>query len=76
MPVQAIAPLQYTLAAGQRYAVGAVLPGEYYRASTFAGTSPGDWTVIRGDKTYVQIQFGHRIAYVDRADVDLRLSPQ
>ena len=44
--------------------------------STFAGTSPGDWTVIRGDKTYVQIQFGHRIAYVDRADVDLRLSPQ
>jgi N-acetyl-anhydromuramyl-L-alanine amidase AmpD len=76
VPVQAIAPLQYTLAAGQRYAVGAVLPGEYYRASTFAGTSPGDWTVIRGDKTYVQIQFGHRIAYVDRADVDLRLSPQ
>lgn len=75
VPVQAISPLQYTLAAGQRYAVGNVLPSEYYRATTFAGTSPGDWTVIRGEKTYVQIQFGHRIAFVDRADVDLRLSP-
>jgi hypothetical protein len=75
VPVQAIAPLQYTLAAGQRYAVGAVLGSEYYRATTFAGTSPGDWTVIRGEKTYVQIQFGHRVMYVDRADVDLRPSP-
>ena len=74
VPVQAISPLPYTLAAGQRYAVGSVLRGEYYRASTFAGTSPGDWTVIRGDKTYVEIQFGHRVMFVDKADVDLRLS--
>ncbi|MDG4826316.1 peptidoglycan recognition family protein [Asanoa sp. WMMD1127] len=74
VPVQAISPLQYTLSAGQRYAVGAVLPGQYYRATTFAGTSPGDWTVIQGDKTYVEIQFGHRVAFVDKADVDLRLS--
>ncbi|GIF76514.1 N-acetylmuramoyl-L-alanine amidase [Asanoa siamensis] len=74
VPVQAISPLQYTLAAGQRYAVGAVLPGQYYRATTFAATSPGDWTVIQGDKTYVEIQFGHRVAFVDKADVDLRLS--
>jgi N-acetyl-anhydromuramyl-L-alanine amidase AmpD len=74
VPVQAISPLQYTLSTGQRYAVGAVLPGQYYRATTFAGTSPGDWTVIQGDKTYVEIQFGQRVAFVDKTDVDLRLS--
>ncbi|ROT33551.1 N-acetylmuramoyl-L-alanine amidase [Micromonospora sp. HM5-17] len=71
VPVQAVTPLQYTLAAGQRYAVGNVLPSEYYRATTFDGSSPGDWTVIRGDMRYVQIQFGHRIMYVNRDDVVL-----
>ncbi|SCE78873.1 N-acetylmuramoyl-L-alanine amidase [Micromonospora saelicesensis] len=75
VPYQAISPLQYTLAAGQRYAVGAVLAGEYYRASTFDGSSPGDWTVIRGKNRYAQIQFGHRIMYVDLADVQLLPSP-
>ncbi|MEO3746780.1 N-acetylmuramoyl-L-alanine amidase [Plantactinospora sp. B5E13] len=75
VPVQAVTPLQYTLAAGQRYAVGDVLPGEYYRATTFDGSSPGDWTVIRGDTRYVQIQFGHRIMYVDADDVLLLPSP-
>ncbi|MEU7609196.1 N-acetylmuramoyl-L-alanine amidase [Micromonospora sp. NPDC049204] len=75
VPYQTISPLQYTLAAGQRYAVGAVLPGEYYRASTVDGSSPGDWTVIRGKNRYAQIQFGHRIMYVDLADVQLLPSP-
>ena len=73
VPVQAIAPLTgYTLAAGQRYAVGAVLDSEYYRAVTFDGSSPGDWTVIRGELKYVQIQFGHRIMFVNLDDVDIR----
>jgi hypothetical protein len=71
VPVQAIVPLQYTLSAGQRYAVGGVGPGEYYRAVTFDGSSPGDWTVIRGNQKYVQIQFGHRIAFVNLDDVDI-----
>ncbi|WP_245828152.1 N-acetylmuramoyl-L-alanine amidase [Micromonospora avicenniae] len=69
VPYQTISPLQYTLAAGQRYAVGDVLPSEYYQASTFDGSAPGDWTVIRGDLRYVQIQFGHRIMYVNLDDV-------
>lgn len=69
VPYQAVTPLQYTMAAGQRYAVGNILPGEYYRAVTFDGSSPGDWTVIRGGTRYVQIQFGHRIMYVKRDDV-------
>ena len=71
VPVQAIAPLQYTFAAGQKYVVGNLLPSEYYRAVTFAGTSPGDWTVIRGQMIYVQIQFGHRIMFVNLDDVDI-----
>ncbi|MGC4808418.1 N-acetylmuramoyl-L-alanine amidase [Micromonospora sp. DT233] len=75
VPYQPITPLQYTLSAGQRYSVGAVLPGEYYRAVSFDGSAPADRTVIKGDKKYVQIQFGHRIMYVDRADVDLVASP-
>ncbi len=69
VPYQAITPLQYTLPAGQRYAVGGVLPSEYYRAVTVDGSAPGDWTVIRGDLRYVQVQFGHRIGYVNLDDV-------
>jgi hypothetical protein len=71
VPVQPLSPLAYTLAAGQAYAVGSVMPGQYYRAVTFAGNSPGDWTVIQGAMTYVEIQFGHRIMYVNYDDVDI-----
>jgi hypothetical protein len=71
VPVQPIVPLQYTLSAGQRYAAGPTLTGEYYRATTFDGSSPGDWTVISGDMTYVQIQFGHRFAFVNLDDVQV-----
>jgi hypothetical protein len=72
VPVQAIAPLTgYTFAAGQKYVVGGILPSEYYRAVTFDGSGPGDWTVIRGQLTYVQIQFGHRVMFVNLDDVDI-----
>jgi len=76
VPYQTISPLQYTLTAGERYAVGGVLPSEYYRAVTWDGSSPGDWTVIRGEMQYVQIQFGHRIMFVNKDDVDIRPSAQ
>ncbi|KAB1155961.1 N-acetylmuramoyl-L-alanine amidase [Micromonospora sp. AMSO12t] len=75
VPYQAISPLQYTLSAGQRYAVGNLLPGEYYRATTFDGSAPHDQTVVRGDNRYVQVQFGHRIMYVNLDDVNLVPSP-
>jgi N-acetyl-anhydromuramyl-L-alanine amidase AmpD len=71
VPYQEIVPLQYTLPAGQKYVVGNLMPGEYYRATTFAWTSPGDGTVIRGEKYYVQVQFGHRIMFVNLDDVDI-----
>jgi hypothetical protein len=75
VPYQPITPLQYTFPAGQRYSVGNIVRGEYYRAVTFDGSGPGDWTVIRGDTWYAQIQFGHRIMYVSLADVHLLPSP-
>ncbi|MFI7606953.1 N-acetylmuramoyl-L-alanine amidase [Micromonospora sp. NPDC049366] len=75
VPYQAISPLQYTLAAGQRYALGGIVPSEYYRAVTFDGSSAGDWTVIRGELRYAQIQFGHRIMYVNLDDVRILPSP-
>ncbi|MEH0829645.1 MULTISPECIES: N-acetylmuramoyl-L-alanine amidase [unclassified Micromonospora] len=75
IPYQTISPLQYTFAAGQRYAVGGVLPGEYYRAVSFDGSAPGDRTVVRGKNRYVQVQFGHRIMFVNLDDVLVLPSP-
>ncbi|MFJ8578878.1 N-acetylmuramoyl-L-alanine amidase [Micromonospora sp. NPDC093277] len=69
IPYQAISPLQYTFKAGQKYAVGGVLPGEYYRAVSFDGSAADDRTVVRGANQYVQIQFGHRVMYVNLDDV-------
>jgi hypothetical protein len=71
VPVQSIVPLQYSFPAGQRYAVGGTVTGQYYRATTFDGSSPGDWTVISGNLRYVQVQFGHRIMFVNLDDVDV-----
>jgi hypothetical protein len=71
IPVQAVTPLQYTLAAGQKYSVGLTTPSEYYWATTFDASNH---TVVRGKTRYVQIQFGHRVMYVNAADVDIRPS--
>jgi hypothetical protein len=75
IPAQAVSPLaQYSVPAGQRYAMGPVLQGEYYRAVTFDQPAPADHIVISGEMRYVQIQYGHRIAYLNLADVDITLS--
>jgi hypothetical protein len=71
---QSIVPLQYQILAGQRYSVGNVLRSEYYRAVTFDNSAPSDHTFIKGQLKYVQIQLGHRIAYVNLDDVDVRPS--
>ncbi|MEE3919114.1 hypothetical protein V2I01_14120 [Micromonospora sp. BRA006-A] len=64
IPYQTISPLQYVR---RRPAVRGrrVLPGEYYRAVSFDGSAPGDRTVVRGKNRYVQVQFGHRIMFVN-----------
>jgi hypothetical protein len=70
VPVQAITPLPYTLSAGQKYASGGTVGSEYYYATTF---DVADHVVVKGKLKYVQIQFGHRIAFV-KAD-DVRILP-
>ncbi|MFJ3222290.1 N-acetylmuramoyl-L-alanine amidase [Streptomyces sp. NPDC086783] len=68
VPVQAVSPLPYKLLAGQRYAVGATVAGEYFYAPTF-DTAPHK--VVIGKDKYYEIQFGHRVAFVRAADVEL-----
>jgi hypothetical protein len=71
VPAQAVTPLQYTLSAGQKYAIGLVTPSEYYWAVTYDSTNH---TVVRGQTKYLQIQFGHRVAFVNVDDVEVRTS--
>ncbi|TLS45183.1 N-acetylmuramoyl-L-alanine amidase [Streptomyces montanus] len=66
VPVQAVFPLPYKLLAGQRYATGDKVPGEYFYAPTF-DTAPHK--VVRGSDMYYEIQFGHRVAFVRATDV-------
>ncbi|WP_326725260.1 N-acetylmuramoyl-L-alanine amidase [Streptomyces sp. NBC_00243] len=66
VPVQSVSPLPYKLLAGQEYAVGDKVPGEYYYAPTF-DTAPHK--VVIGKDMYYEIQFGHRVAFVRAADV-------
>ncbi|WP_413755749.1 N-acetylmuramoyl-L-alanine amidase [Streptomyces sp. MMBL 11-3] len=70
VPVQSVSPLPYKLLAGQKYAVGDKVPGEYFYAPTF-DTTPH--RVVRGTDMYYEIQFGHRVAFVRAADV--RVTP-
>ena len=72
VPVQAVVPLQYSILAGQQYALqDATISTDYYRATTFAGTPPTDHVDIRGQDGYYQVSLGHRTAYVRAADVDI-----
>lgn len=66
VPVQAVSPLPYKLLAGQKYAVGDKLPGEYFYSPTF---DLAPHRVVRGKDMYYEIQFGHRVAFVRAADV-------
>ncbi len=73
IPYQVVTPLQYSILAGQAYPVGdPSIETDYYRAVTFAGQPPTDKVQVLGNDRYYQIWFGHRMAYVRAADVDLR----
>ncbi|WP_134765951.1 N-acetylmuramoyl-L-alanine amidase [Nocardioides sp. 1609] len=70
--VQPVSPLGYVLGEGQMYAVGDLDPvTDYYKAKTFSPDTPGDHVNIVGRDRYVQINIGHRIAFVRRAEVDV-----
>ncbi|MFF4255069.1 N-acetylmuramoyl-L-alanine amidase [Streptomyces sp. NPDC001663] len=68
VPAQAVSPLPYTLPKGQKYVVGDRVPGEYYYAVTFTTDSH---RVVVGKDLYYEIQFGHRVAFVRAADVQV-----
>ncbi|MBC9715028.1 N-acetylmuramoyl-L-alanine amidase [Streptomyces sp. TRM66268-LWL] len=68
---QPVSALPYKLLAGQEYAAGEKKPGEYYFAPVF---DTSGHKVVRGKDEYYEIQFGHRVAYVRAADVDVKSS--
>jgi hypothetical protein len=59
-------PLPYTIAPGQRYALGDTVPAEHFHAEEFDGS---DHTVVRGTTVYHEIQFEHRVAFVKASEV-------
>ncbi|MDI3403717.1 N-acetylmuramoyl-L-alanine amidase [Streptomyces cavernicola] len=65
---QPVSPLPYKLLKGQKYAVGGKVPGEYFYSPTFDTSTH---KVVRGKDTYYEIQFGHRVAFVRAADVQV-----
>jgi N-acetyl-anhydromuramyl-L-alanine amidase AmpD len=72
VPYQAVTPLQYTIKAGQEYALAdASIDTNYYYAKTFDSSLPGDHTVVTGRDKYYEIWFGHRMFFVRAADVVL-----
>ncbi len=73
VPPQTVAPLQYTIKAGQEYVLAdASVPTDYYYAKTFDNSIPDDHTVITGQDGYDEIWFGHRMFFVRTADIDVR----
>ena len=71
VPAQSVSPLPYTLPEGQEYVVGDKVPGEYYYAVTFTTDSH---KVVVGKDLYYEIQYGHRVAFVRAADVQVEPS--
>lgn len=72
VPVQEVTPIEYRVGVGQEYAVADDhVAADYYRATTFDGSGPGDRTVVRGDDVYYQVWLAHRHVFVNAADVEL-----
>ncbi|GLX02051.1 N-acetylmuramoyl-L-alanine amidase [Microtetraspora sp. NBRC 16547] len=72
IPVQALSALEYKIPVGQTYAVsdGNVVT-DYYRATSFDGSAPGDRTDLKGQDKYYQLWYAHRQVFVRAAEVDL-----
>ncbi|MGG7575255.1 N-acetylmuramoyl-L-alanine amidase [Streptomyces sirii] len=71
VPYQAVSALPYKITAGQKYAVGDRMAGDYFYAPTFDTTKH---RIVRGKDVYYEIQLGHRVGYVRAADVDVQRS--
>ena len=55
--------------AGQSYVLSDDVPADYYRAKTFSPDTPGDHVNTVGRTKYYQVNLGHRVAFVQAADV-------
>ncbi|UKY48673.1 N-acetylmuramoyl-L-alanine amidase [Streptomyces inhibens] len=71
VPYQTVSPLPYKLTAGQAYAVGGRMTGEFFYAPTF---DVSKHAIVRGADVYYEVQLGHRVGFVRAADVDVRQS--
>ncbi len=74
IPFQAWTPLPYTLKPGQAYVVADddIQTDYYYARSYDCAHLALDCTQVVGEATYYLIWFGHRLAYVNAADVEVR----
>jgi N-acetylmuramoyl-L-alanine amidase len=73
IPAQRIVPLQYTIKRGQSYVLAdATVATDYYYAQTYNNSVRDDHTVVTGKRTYYEIWFGHRLAFVRAAAVRVR----
>jgi hypothetical protein len=68
-PAQVVAPLGYTIAAGQSYVADAPVAGDYYYAKNIDRSAPGDRTRVVGGTAYYPIRFNHRLGFVKASDV-------
>ena len=64
IPVQTLTPLPYTIRSGQSYVYGGTTPTDYYYAKTIDNSIPDDHTDVPGKQKFVEIQLGHRVAFV------------
>lgn len=70
--VQAVTSYSYVWGAGQQYVVVDMnVPTDYYKAKTFDLDTPNDHIDIVGKTKYYAVSFGHRVMYVQAADVRL-----
>lgn len=69
IPPRTVAPLPYTIQTGQSYVLGGTTPTDYYYAQTINSSLPDDHTDVPGHTRYLEIQLGHRVAFVRASDV-------
>ncbi|MFJ2959872.1 N-acetylmuramoyl-L-alanine amidase [Streptomyces sp. NPDC087270] len=66
---QIVAPLGYTIPAGQSYVADDPVNADYYYAKNIDQSAPGDQTRVVGTTVYYPIRFNHRLGFVKASDV-------
>jgi len=66
---QIVAPLGYTIPAGQSYVADDPVTSDYYYAKNIDQSAPGDQTLVKGTTVYYPIRYNHRLGFVKASDV-------